>query len=329
MGDAWGRPLRADVPVSCVLDAHVHSPILNSPAEVNEYLRELISIGLGGAVILGIPPSRDLLRGVTMDDVTREYERNSDIIHRLAAAISDELTPESLYLTAERFLDSFCQFKRHSEISALSNFELLYPVNLSLEGEELRKALDGALDRGFGGFKVISTFFFKRLDDPAVEAVLEVAEERDVPVTVHAGCDPGIWELPRFCKYGDPSRLDGPLGRHRGARVVIAHAGGYSAIAPGVFMEEALELARKYREVHADTAALPPELVEMALRDFPPGKVMYGSDYPAVAGEDPRRYLEEVFLTLESAGHPASELEDFSHGSAERVFSIECSGWSY
>jgi hypothetical protein len=48
MGDAWGRPLRADVPVSCVLDAHVHGPILNSPAEVNEYLRELISIGLGG-----------------------------------------------------------------------------------------------------------------------------------------------------------------------------------------------------------------------------------------------------------------------------------------
>ncbi len=327
MGDAWGRPLRADVPVPCVLDAHVHSPILGSPAEANEYLRGLLSMGLGGAVILGIPPTRELLSTVTLDDVSNEYERNRDLVERFAAAVSSKLTPEALYLTAERFIDGYCQFKRHSEISALSNFELLYPANLSLGTDELARSLEEALRRGFGGFKVISTFFFKRLDDPAVETVLEVADSDDVPVTVHSGCDPGIWELPKYCKYGDPSRLDPILSRHRNVRVILAHAGSYSAIAPGVFMEEALDLARRYPEVYADTAALPPELAEMVLRDFPRGKVMYGSDYPAVADEDPRRYMEDVFLTMESAGHPESELEEYAQGTAGRVFSIECSDW--
>ncbi|MGC9116910.1 MAG: amidohydrolase family protein [Conexivisphaera sp.] len=327
MGDAWGRPLRADVPVSCVLDAHVHSPILRSAGEANEYLRGLLSMGLGGAVILGIPPSRDVLSRITLEDVAEEYERNADLVRKFASEISSELTPESLYLTAERFLEGYCQFRRHSEISALSNFELLYPANLSIPPDDLKGALEEALRRGFGGFKVISTFFLRRLDDPAVEAVLEVAESEDVPVTVHTGCDPGIWELPKYCKYGDPSRLDPLLARHRGVRVVLAHAGSYSAIAPGVFIEEALDLVRRYPEVYADTAALPPGLVEMVLRDFPRGKVMYGSDYPAVAEEDPRRYLEDVFLTLESAGHGTAELEDFSRAVAERVFSVECSEW--
>ncbi|MGC8566829.1 MAG: amidohydrolase family protein [Caldisphaera sp.] len=321
--------MKADIPVSCIIDAHVHSPVMKSAKEANEYLRKLIASGIGGAVILGIPPFRDLLVKIQYDDVLKEYDRTKYLIDKFAGEIKDFLTPENLFLMAHQISESFCQFKKHQEISALSNFTVLFPANLSLEPDVLSSILEKSINEGFKGFKIISTIFLKHLDDPSVEATIEVANEKGLPVTIHGGCDPGIWELPKYCKYGDTSRLDPILRKYRDAKIIIAHAGGYSAIAPGVFMDETLELSKKYQNVYVDTSALPVQLIPIVMKDFPIDKIMYGSDYPAVSNSDPKLYMEDVFLTLLSHGISRKNLEKYAHENAELIFNIECISHNY
>jgi len=323
------QALRADVPVSCVIDGHVHMPLLRTAKEVNDYIRGLVDAGVGGAVIIGIPPFKDVLSKVTIDDVNREFERARPIIEKYASDVMEYLQPEVLYVNAIRLAEDFCTFARHQHMSALSNFAPVFPANLSLAPEELASVLEAAASRGFRGFKVISTLFLQHLDSPQVGVVLEVAESRGLPVIVHGGCDPGIWELPRFCKYGDPSRLEVHLRSHRDTPVIIAHAGGYSAIAPGVFFEETLALARSFDNVLVDTSALPPQLVPVVLRDFPKDRVIYGSDYPAVSNASLREYMEEVFMTLLASGMRGRELEGYAHGVAEEVYKVSCIDEAY
>ena len=316
--------LRADVPVSCVIDAHVHMPALKAPADVNRYVRGLVEAGVGGAVIIGIPPFKEVVAGISIDDVRAEHERVRHLIERYAAEVAEQLEPEALYLNTVRLAESFCTFARHSQVAAMDSFAAVFPVNMLLGRDELAAQLEEAASRGFRGFKIISTLFMQPLNSEAVDVALEVAEERGLPVVVHGGCDPGIWELPRYCKYGDPSKLEGPLRSHRDATVIVAHAGGYSAIAPGVFFEETLQLARRFPNVLVDTSALPPSLAAMVVRDFPEGRVMYGSDYPAVSNAGLREYMEEVFLRVASLGLGRERLERYAHGLASEVFKVSC-----
>ncbi len=307
-----------------MIDAHVHMPLLRSTKEVNDYIKGLVTAGVGGAVIIGIPPFKDVLAGVSIEEVAREHERVRPLIERYASELLDQLQPEVLYLNAVRLAEDFCTFARHPQLSAMSNFAPVFPANLSLAPDELASVLEEAAKKGFRGFKVISTLFLQHLDSPQVGAVLEVAEERGLPVVVHGGCDPGIWELPRFCKYGDPSRLEVHLRQIRDVPVIIAHAGGYSAIAPGVFFEEAMSLARAHPNVYVDTSALPAALVPYVLSDFPEGRVLFGSDYPAVSNADLRGYMEEVFLRILEMRPRRDVLESYAHALAEELFRLSC-----
>ncbi len=297
---------------------------MKSAKEVNDYIKGLVTAGVGGAVIIGIPPFKDVLSNVTLDEVVREHERVRPLIERYASELMEQLQPEALYINAVRLAEDFCTFARHPQLSAMSNFAPVFPANLSLPPDELASVLEAAAGRGFRGFKVISTLFLQHLDSPQVGVVLEVARSKGLPVVVHGGCDPGIWELPKFCKYGDPSRLEVHLREARETPVIIAHAGGYSAIAPGVFFEETLALARSYPNVYVDTSALPPPLVTYVLRDFPAGRVLFGSDYPAVSNADLRQYVEDVFLHVLEMRPPREVLRAYAHGVAESIFKVSC-----
>ncbi|MEB3861727.1 MAG: amidohydrolase family protein [Desulfurococcales archaeon] len=308
-------------PGTCVIDAHTHSP--QGPQGVRSLVRSLRSSGAHAAVILGIPPLKP--PSIPMEEVVREHSRAEGLIRKYAPGIAEALRPESLMASTillTRSLRPLCQ----ALDTGGGDYTILAGVNLGMDPEDLAKWLHGVLDRGAGGFKVISTLQLKYLDDPSMHVVLEVAEERGVPVVVHAGCDPGIWELPAFCRYGDPSRLESLLREYRDVVVIIAHAGGYSAIAPGVFTEEALHLARRFEGVRVDTSALPPELAAYIASSLPEGKVLYGTDYPVVEGLDPRVYLGMVYTILRVRGVSRSRLEAYLHGAAEEVFGLRCLG---
>ncbi len=304
-----------------MVDAHTHLP-LEPPREPDQLLGELARAGVGGAVILGVPPAREVLERVGFDDVVREYERARGVIERYASSLAELLRPEALYISVVDLLRRYgtlCSYPPRGR-----GYVILAAADLSLEPDVLAERLERLAGDGYAGFKVISTLQFRFLDSPQVEAVLDVAESRGLAVVVHAGCDPGIWELPRYCRYGDPSRLGPLLERHRDVPVVIAHMGGYSAIAPGVFTQEAVELARRFPNVYLDTSAVPGFLVKRVAQAVPRGRILFGTDYPVVDYGDVVTLRLVVERSLRSAGYNSAEVEAALHGLAEELFGVRC-----
>ena len=61
--------------------------------------------------------------------------------------------------------------------------------------------------------------------------------------------------------------------------------GSYSALYPGIWFEEALEVAKKHANVYVDIAAVfSKSLVKRAVKELGEDKVLFGSDYPAIGG---------------------------------------------
>jgi hypothetical protein len=308
--------------LECIVDAHTHLP---KGKDFLDILRPLSLSRYKGAVILGIPPLDGLLGTVNLEDVKREHARVKDILYRLNPDLAG-VEPEELYLSSLKLASNYGNSPPSPP--AEPGVVALAGVDLSLGPDDLQGVLERLVREGFRGFKVISTLYMKYLDDPSVEAVFEAASYLGVPVVVHAGCDPGVWELPAFCRYGDPSRLEGVLRRYRDVPTVIAHLGGYSAFAPGVFTREAVELARRYPNVYLDTSAVPGYLVRVAVKSLPRGKVVFGSDYPVVESVDVAYFASIVWRALAAAGYPRKAIDDSFHGIAEELFGVRCVDWS-
>ncbi len=305
----------------CVIDAHVHLPV-EPKTEPSQLVGSLERYGIRGAVILGLPSARDLVNRLELDHIEDEYRRVKRLIYKYAYEIKEHMRPEHLYLNVIDLITRYGELCDHKPTG--ENYIILAAANLGLKPEDLAERLEALASMGFRGFKVISTLFFKYLDDEAVHTVFEVAEARKLPLVVHTGCDPGIWELPRYCRYGDPSRLEPVIRMHRDVDVVLAHLGGYSAIAPGVFTSEAIYLANKYDNVYLDTSAVPPYLVGVAAKALESNKMIFGSDYPVIDQDDLKMLILQVAKVLKRSGYKEDDIENVFHGIASRLFGVKC-----
>lgn len=309
--------MNEDLLPECIIDSHTHLP--REPGrDPGALLDELSRWGVKAAVILGIPSMKSVVESLDLDEIRMEYGRAEQVIRRYASALSRYFTPEYLYYVSielSRHYGLLCEHKPYTK-----HYRILAAVDLNMSRDGLYKRLEELYNKGFRGFKIISTLFLKHLDHENVDATLEFAESKGLPVVIHAGCDPGIWELPGYCKYGDPSRLRPLLRRHRDAIVVIAHIGGYSAIAPGVFTSEAIELSRIHDNIYYDTSAVPSYIIRLAAEKLGPERLLYGSDYPVVTGLEIKHHLQMVANALKEAGYTRRDLEKVFAENASKIF---------
>lgn len=306
--------------IECIIDAHTHLPI-NPSTTPRMLLKELNREGVNAAIILGVPSVRSLLESIDSEKVNREYEKTREFLKRYYKG-SESLDPERLLLSALNIITKYGRLCHFSPVG--DNYLVLAGADLSKKPEELADELDRFARIGFRGFKIITTIFMKYLDDPRVEAVYEVADSHGLPIVVHAGCDPGIWELPGYCKYGDPSRLDRILREYRDVNTVIAHMGSYSYIVPGVFLDETIMLVRKYENVYVDTSAVPKEIIRVGVKTIPTDRILFGSDYPVVDGLSLSSHIHEVYMELKRSGLPDRDVNKIFWSNASRLFEFRC-----
>jgi hypothetical protein len=120
-----------------------------------------------------------------------------------------------------------------------------------------------SLGNGARGIKLHPRAEQFTLDHPAVGELFEIAEERGVPILVHAGRG-----IPALGKH-----VLGHAQRHPGANVILAHAG-------------ICDLAWLWREaaahpnIYYDTAWWNPADLIALFSLVPPAQVLYGSDAP-------------------------------------------------
>jgi predicted TIM-barrel fold metal-dependent hydrolase len=139
----------------------------------------------------------------------------------------------------------------------------LFPfARLDPHGDPLSE-LERALERGARGIKLHPRAEQFTLDHPALEPVFALADERRLPVMVHAGR--GIPALGRHSLE--------LTGRHPGMRLILAHA-GISDLA-WIWRE-----APDHPNLFFDTSWWSPSDVHALLALVPPGQILMASDAP-------------------------------------------------
>ncbi|MEM2755016.1 MAG: amidohydrolase family protein [Candidatus Methanomethylicia archaeon] len=152
-------------------------------------------------------------------------------------------------------------------------------------------------NHGLRGVKLIPTIqFFNPSENRNISKIFEFCERNRLIILYHTGCDPGPFEIPELSEDANPKYLHKVLDIYSNVKLVLAHIGSYSAIRPGIWFNEALNLMRKYDNVYADTSAVTDilyneKMIKKIRETVGFERIIFGSDYPIVDG---RNILTEV-----------------------------------
>ncbi|RLI22737.1 hypothetical protein DRO54_00380 [Candidatus Bathyarchaeota archaeon] len=151
------------------------------------------------------------------------------------------------------------------------------------------------------GIKLIPTlqFFNPKKERKKLNKIFEFCERTGKIIVFHTGCDPSIWEYPEFSENANPKLLESYIKNFKAVPVVLAHMGAYSSRNPGIWLKEAIELGKKYKNVWFDVSAVTylltrREFAEKIGKEVGWSHVLFGSDYPVVKGSNISSAVEEI-----------------------------------
>ena len=140
----------------------------------------------------------------------------------------------------------------------------LFPfVRLSLDEDPLGEA-ERCLALGARGIKLHPRAQAFRVNDPSLEAVFALADERRLPVLIHAG---------RGLPPGMPLELGHVAQRHPNASLILAHAAIVAQAGIG-------ELARNVENIFFDSSTWSPFDLLNLFSLVPPEQILWASDIP-------------------------------------------------
>ena len=244
---------KANIEVIFLYALEVNPRIVLEKVKINDIykgLEEIINYG-----DLRLPPS--LLR--TVDDFNRTLLEHSNML-------------KTIFTPSERIIKICRGTKRIVPVGS---------IDITSNVEEVIERVSKILELGAVGIKIIPTLQMvdkKKLR--VLNRIAEILKDEGKMLFVHTSCDPGIWELPRYCKVANPKNFEKIIKKHKDLTVVLCHMGAYSALYPGIYLQEALEMAKKYDNVYLDTAAVEPHLIKIACEKVEYSRIFFGSDYP-------------------------------------------------
>ena len=153
-----------------------------------------------------------------------------------------------------------------------------------LGGADAVADLDRAVKHfGFKGMKVFPSYNWVYPDDERIFPLYEKCAELNIPAVVHTGF---TFNHGAYLKYHHPADLDAVCAKYPELTVIAAHFGFQ-------WVEEAMTLMFKYRNLHADLAWFLLYPIDWVARSFAWAKhfhlidrIMFGSDYPLTDGRN-------------------------------------------
>jgi predicted TIM-barrel fold metal-dependent hydrolase len=161
-------------------------------------------------------------------------------------------------------------------------------IDICKGADYVAKKLREIDDLRLSGIKVLPTGqFFNPIGDKGFEMVCEYSEKTGKVIMYHTGCDPMPFENPAVSADANPKHLDPILERYK-PKIILAHMGSYSGYYPGIWLEEALSLIKKYENVYGDTSAASWVLfkegnIKKIRETIGFDRVLFGSDRATVA----------------------------------------------
>ena len=149
------------------------------------------------------------------------------------------------------------------------------------------------------GIKMLPTLqFFNPSENKNFDRICEYCEKNGKVLSYHTGCDPGPWEIPEFAEDANPRYLKPVLERYS-PMIILAHTGSYSALKPGLWLDEALELGKQFENVYFDSSAVShiiyqKKIIERIRKSVGIERLMYGSDFPVVEGSNMKYEVDVI-----------------------------------
>jgi predicted TIM-barrel fold metal-dependent hydrolase len=162
------------------------------------------------------------------------------------------------------------------------------------------------------------------LSDPKYEAYLALAEELDVPVSLHTGIGPPGISYDPCCRgfraiLGNPSLIEEALNRHPKLRVNLMHAGW-------PYLEDTIALLFVYPQVYVDLGSINWALPRAEFHAYLAALMRAGFGTRVMFGSDQMFWPEAIGMAvdaIESAGFlTPSEKRDIFYGNSVRFLKL-------
>jgi predicted TIM-barrel fold metal-dependent hydrolase len=187
----------------------------------------------------------------------------------------------------------------------------------------LRKAFESGRLRVLG--EVTAQYAGLTLSDPKYEAYLALAEEFDVPVSLHTGLGPPGISYDPCCRgfrtsLGNPALIEEALNRHPKLRVNLMHAGW-------PYLQETIALMLGYPQVYADLGYIDWGLQRPEFYDCLSALMRAGLGKRLMFGSDQMYWPEAIGMAVESIDSASfltrSQKRDIFYANAVRFFKLE------
>ncbi|MHA2362664.1 MAG: amidohydrolase family protein [Candidatus Hodarchaeales archaeon] len=261
-----------------IIDTHVHP--ISRIVQPEEILKEMNRSNVDKAVLLAMDLDPHVL-------YLREFKKSFDT----ALSYSQIFDTDNLIRKMHFILEN-----AHTPNDYVAGIVSSYPdrfigfgsVHIGFKNKRyIKNKLEEIKQFGFKGIKILPTLQFV---DPTtcknLPIIFKFAEKEQIVILYHTGCDPGPWEYPIVSKNGNPKLLENIIKRFPNVNVILAHLGSYSGINPGIWLQEALYLAKNYSNIWGDISGVPylinnKKCVQSIRKVFPKFKnVLFGSDFP-------------------------------------------------
>jgi predicted TIM-barrel fold metal-dependent hydrolase len=186
----------------------------------------------------------------------------------------------------------------------------------------LRKAFESGQMRVLG--EVTAQYAGLTLSDPQYEPYLALAEELDIPVSLHTGTGPPGVSYDPCCRgfrvsLGNPALIEEALNRRPKLRVNLMHAGW-------PYLQETIALMLVYPQVHADLGAIDWILQRPGFYDYLSGLMKAGFGKRLMFGSDHMYWPEAIGMAVDAIDSASfltpSEKQDIFYNNAVRFFHL-------
>ncbi len=275
-----------------VIDIHIHP--VGPASNPNSLLQAMDKAGVEKAVVLALDIGPPVMYNGVLEQRVRDTFRKTSLtnIDYLVKSAKEFLEYAN---TPNRVVKKFVSSEKHRFIGFGS-------VSPNRSKEVVTRFVDNIVEWGFKGIKVIPTLQqFDPLKNENARLIWKKAEDHNLIILAHTGFDPGPWEYLPMSIVAMPDRYKNLIESFE-TKVILAHAGSYSAYHPGLWHQNSVELANKFEHVYLDISAVfylvrRDKYVNLWREYGIMDKIIFGSDYPAVESLTLEKAVEEVKLS--------------------------------
>jgi|DewCreStandDraft_1066081.scaffolds.fasta_scaffold01415_20 predicted TIM-barrel fold metal-dependent hydrolase len=302
-----------------VVDAHVH-PKMGAEA----LLAEMDTAGVTHAVLLAVDTDPEDIKRPDLRRQTRfRFFRTPEAMRvfwsEIEAIMVQKLTPKVTNTIVADLVAA------HPD-----RFIGLGSVNLCKDAGYVEAKLAEIERLGLRGVKLLPfAQFFDPAESENFRRVCAWCEETGRVILIHTGCGASPWDARALSEDANPERLRPVLETYHRVPIILAHLGSYSKDEPGIWFEEAVQLGADYPNVWGDLAAVAWLVeeewrVERIRETIGFDRILFASDYPAVANQVSIRYM--IDLIRESPYLSDTEKANVLGRNAAQLFGLDL--WS-